>query len=169
MSSFFSIKLITSYPTHLWEDSLFFLEKAVELTEQPDTWHVATYLRGCIYFSATAFEASCAKLFQDDPNFSKRGGILKGIKRELQKKYGTSPFDPDNPYWKNVQEKLECRNTYTHRVTDQATLFQADIQSAADVAVTLLRALKEVYKLCDQPADPWIDEYQSQFKRYLSN
>lgn len=168
MSSFFSIKLITSHTMHLWEDSLFFLEKAVELTEQQDTWHVATYLRGCIYFSATAFEGSCADICQK-PEFSNHIGVLKGIKKELRENHGVSTFDPDSPYWKNVQEKLNRRNAFTHRVTDQAELLQADIQSAADIAVTFLKALKEIYKLFNKPVDQWIDEYQSQFERYLSN
>lgn len=168
MSNFLSIKLITSYTTHLWEDSLFFLEKAVELAEQQDTWHVATYLRGCIYFSATAFEGSCADICQKR-KFSNHIGVLKGIKKELRENHGVSTFDPDSPYWKNVQEKLNRRNAFTHRVTDQAELLQADIQSAADIAVTFLKAMKEIYKLFNKPVDQWIDEYQSQFERYLSN
>ena len=164
MSSSISIKLITHQNTHLWEDALFFLEQAIQLSNGTDTWHLGTYARGSLLFAVSAFEASCGILFQDR-DFSNKGGILNGIDKKLRKKYGLACFNIEDTPWDAVRECLNYRNTFTHGKKDQSGLF-IDYREPARTACTLLHALKELYLLTGVCEEKWISEYWDTFNRY---
>lgn len=162
MASYFTLDLITQTKTHLWNDSLFFLQKSIELQSDSDSWFVGTYARGSILFSVAAFETSCGDLFHDK-DFSNHQGILNGIECKLKCKYGIATFDKTDALWKAVKDKLNYRNIFAHGKVDQNGLF-IDYPEAINVAIILLNALTELYRLTCTPIDSWIGEYRHKFE-----
>mgnify|MGYP005784888649 CR=1 FL=1 len=166
MASFGHIELVTEARTHLWRDALFFLEQAYAEKSKVNTWYVGTYSRGSILFSVTAFESSCATLFNDKEFSNHKGhkGIMSGIKLMMGRLFAVS-IDLDCEFWKSVQQTIANRRDFAHGKHDQNGLF-IDYQEATNTAITLLEAVKKLCELANKPVEPWVDEYKSRFEKF---
>lgn len=166
MASFVMIERIREVRTHLWMDALFFLEQAYAEKSKVDTWYVGTYSRGSILFSVTAFESSCANLFNDKEFSNHKGhkGIMPGIKLMMGKLFAVD-INLNCEYWKSVAQTIANRRDFAHGKHNQSGLF-IDYQESANTAITLLAAIKKLYELANKPVEPWIDEYKSRFEKF---
>ena len=178
MGSCANITLSTCDNTHLWYDSIFMLEQAMECEKLNDNWHAGTYTRASIILTVAAFESSCAWIFtvtnengEAEPNrdFSNGVGLLEGIKREIEK-LNTNKNQPctvninlESTYWKRVQKELYKRNGYAHGKANQVNLFP-EHRVAAKTGTILLEALRKIYDIIERPLDEWIDECLNKFK-----
>lgn len=178
LSGYTNITLSTCDNTHLWYDSIFMIERAVECEKANDSWHAGTYTRASTILSVAALESSCSWLFSitdenggKEPNrgFSNGIGLLEGIKREIEKlnennnQPCTVNINLESTYWKRVQKELYKRNGYAHGRANQINLFP-DYRAAAKTGAILLEALEIIYDIIERPLDKWIEECLNKFK-----
>lgn len=160
MASWCSLGLITQDYTHLWEDALFFAEKAVRCKCAQQGWEEATYARASVMFAVAAFESSCNHLF-NTKDISKNRGVINGIKNQIRKTNPEYKAENDS-YLQNVKPYIQGRNNFVHAKIPQEKLFIPS-DYAIENALVLLKTYTHLEELMKQPHEGWVQNKQDSF------